>query len=141
MYEEKGPSPVLAENVEDYAINPFGNDVKTDNRINYVMVKDDDTYETIAEKQGSMVWQLLKYNERTRGAQLIPGEKIYLQPKRKKADVKYKKHTIKPGENMYMISQKYGIKLRSLYKINGLEFGQEPDIGYTLSLRKKKKSR
>lgn len=136
---DEQPQPILAEDVDDYAINPFSNEIETDNRIDYLVVKDGDTYEAIADRQGVMVWQLLKYNERTRGAQLIEGERLYLQPKRKKADVKYKRHTIQPGENMYIISQKYGVKIKSLYKINNIELGREPEIGYTLSLRKKKK--
>lgn len=133
------PTRYLADDVDNYSIDPFGNDIKTINRINYIVVKENDTFESIAEKYGIRPWQLYKYNELTQGAQLIEGQRLYLQPKRKKADVIYKRHTIQPGENMYIISQIYGVKLKSLYKINRIEFGSEPDIGYTISLRKKKK--
>lgn len=136
---EKQPEIYLADDVDDYSINPFGNDIKTDNRINYVIAKEDDSFESIALKNGIRPWQLYKYNELTQGAQLIEGQKLYIQPKRKKADVQFKNHTIKPDENMYIISQKYGIKLKYLYKINRMEFGAEPEIGYTISLRKKVK--
>ncbi len=133
------PPRVLAENVDDYSINPFGNDIKTCNRIDYVIIGEGDTFESIAERHELRSWQLYKYNELPHDAALIPGTRMYLQPKRRKAAVGNKYHTIKPGENMYIISQKYGIKLKSLYKINNLEYNREPEIGYTISLRKKKK--
>lgn len=135
------PIPYLAEDVDDYSINPFGNDVITENRINYVVVKGEDTFESIAEKHDVRPWQLYKYNELTKGAQLVEGQKLYLQPKRKKADVSYKTHTLQTGESMYLISQKYGIRLSSLYKINRMEFGAEPQVGASISLRKKVKKK
>jgi len=137
--EIESPVHILADDVDDYAINPFGNRVQTYNRIEYVIVEEGETIESIATEQDLMPWQLYKYNELPSDAELIPGKRLYLQPKRRKADVGYKFHTIEPGENMYIISQKYGIKLKHLYKLNRLEFGKEPDIGYRLNLRKKKR--
>ena len=48
---------------------------------------------------------------------------IYLKKKRKKAPKQFKKrpHIVQPGESMYSISQKYGIRLKSLYSKNHLE--------------------
>jgi LysM repeat protein len=132
-------TPVLADNVDNYAINPFGNDIKTYNRINYIIVKEGDTFISIAEKYGLRPWQLYKYNELPKTAEPISGKRLYIQPKRRKAPVGNNYHTIKPGENMYTISQKYGIKLKHLYRLNNMQFGTEPDIGYTLSLRKRLK--
>ncbi len=133
------PVDYLAEDVDDYSVNPFSNNVVSENRIDYVIVKEADTFETIAKEHGMRSWQLHKYNEVTNGVQPIKGQRIYLQPKRGKADVMYKRHTIKSNETMYSISQKYGIKLKSLYKINRIEFGVQPEVGTALSLRKKVK--
>jgi LysM repeat protein len=102
-------------------------------------VKEGDTFESIAEKHELRSWQLYKYNELPHDATLQVGDRIYLQPKRRKAEVGNKYHTIKPGENMYIISQQYGIKMKHLYRINNLEHNREPEIGYTISLRKRKK--
>jgi len=129
----------LADDADNYEVNPFGNKVKEYNRISYVIVEEGDTFESIAQEQEVMPWQIIKYNELPSDSELIAGTRLYLQPKRKKAPVGYKYHTIKPDENMYYISQKYGIKLKYLYKMNKLDFGREPEIGYTISLRKKKK--
>ena len=51
------------------------------------------------------------------------GDIIYLKKKRKKAPKQYKKrpHIVQVGESMYGISQKYGIRLKNLYKMNGLD--------------------
>lgn len=129
---------VVADANDDNTINPFGNNIKTDNRINYVVAKEGDTFITIAERCEVRPWQLYKYNELPSGAEIIPGQRLYIQPKRRKAAVGNNYHTIKPGENMYIISQKYGIKLKHLYRLNNLEYSREPDIGYTISLRKKR---
>ncbi len=133
------PEIYASVNIDDYKITPFGGEVVKENRIEYTVARKGDTYEKIAEEQGVMLWQILKYNERTKGYPVIPGEPIYLQPKRRKADVKYKTHTIEKGETMYSISQKYGIKIKYLYMKNNIEFGSEPEVGTVLNLRKKKK--
>lgn len=133
------PTSVLAENLDDYTINPFGNEIKTYNRIEYTIAKEGDTYESIAEKNEIRPWQVYKYNDLSSDAEVVSGKRVYLQPKRRKAGVGDKYHTIQPGENLHMISQMYGIKLKSLYKLNGMDFGREPEVGYTISLRKKKK--
>ncbi len=133
------PVEYLADDVDDYAVNPFGENVLYENRIDYIVVKEGDSFEAIAQKHGVRAWQLYKYNELTNGVQPVEGQRIYLQPKRKKADVKYKNHTVKAEESMYSISQQYGIKLKSLYKINSIELGAQPEIGTKLSLRKKVK--
>lgn len=130
---------LLAGSVDDNSINPFGNDIKTYNRINYIIVKEGDTFESIAKRYEMRPWQLYKYNELPHDAKAIHGRRLYIQPKRRKAPVGNNYHTIEPGENMYIISQKYGIKLKHLYRMNNLDFSREPDIGYTISLRKKKK--
>lgn len=130
---------ILAENVEDYEINPFGNDVQNENRINFIIAKEGDSFEDIAERYDMRTWQLYKYNEITKGVEPKAGERIYLQPKRRKADVKYKFHTVKEGETMYSISQRYGIKLKRLYRLNRLEMGTKVNVGDRLSLRKRVK--
>ncbi len=138
------PEPVIAGNTQqpllvsdENSINPFQNNVKQNNRIDYVLAQQGDTYESIAERHGLMPWQLYKYNETTKGVQPYTGDIVYLQPKRRKADVKHKQHVVKPGETMYSISQMYGVKLKHMYRINSIEFGHQPEIGNVVSLRKK----
>ena len=112
--------------------------IKTNNRIKYIVVKKGDTFAKLNEELGLMSWQLPKYNEISKNTELFEGQKLYLQPKRSKADKKYKYHKVKEGETMYSISQKYGIKLDKLYAINIMSKGTEPKTGDKIWLRKKK---
>jgi LysM repeat protein len=65
----------------------------------------------------------------------VPGDVIYLKPKKRKASVE--NHTVVLGDNMWLISQKYAIKLNVLYKKNKMEMGTEPKPGCVLELREK----
>tara|TARA_Y100000994_G_scaffold120986_1_gene99419 strand:- start:3318 stop:4175 length:858 start_codon:yes stop_codon:yes gene_type:complete len=105
------------------------------NYTKYVLAKKGDFYDDIAEKMDVWLWELLKYNECEIDRPLLEGEKVYLQPKRKKGSKSY--HIVSEGEDMYSISQLYGIKLKHLYKKNRMDFGAEPYVGQRLSLVKK----
>jgi LysM repeat protein len=136
---QKGKKQKPSTKEEEITINPFGNDVLTYNRIDYVIVKPGDTFESIAEHHGMRTWQIYKYNELAEDAKLIPGNRMYLQPKRRKAAIEDKCYTLLEGETMYDVSQKFGIKLKHLYRLNNMEFGTKPEPGVSLSLRNKKK--
>ena len=107
------------------------------NYTKYVLAKEGEFYDDIAEERGLWLWELLKYNECEIDRVLLKGEKVYLQPKRKKGTKSH--HIVQEGETMYAISQFYGIKLKHLYKKNRMNFGSEPYVGQKLSLIKKKK--
>jgi hypothetical protein len=137
LIAQKGQPKIFSD--DDAEIDPFGGNIKQNNRVDYIIAREGDTFESIAERQGLMPWQLYKYNEVTQGVQPRQGDIVYLQPKRRKADVHDKTHIVKPGETMYGISQKYAIKLKHLYRINDMRFGYQPEIGNKISLRKKVK--
>ena len=103
----------------------------------YIIIKEGDTFNKVAQETDKDLWQLYKYNNLSANDKLIPGEKLFLQPKRNKAKEPF--HTVKSGETMKSISQIYGIKLKSLYRKNNMETGQEPHPGDTLFMRKKQK--
>ncbi|MGZ4034160.1 MAG: glucosaminidase domain-containing protein [Bacteroidia bacterium] len=106
--------------------------------IKYVIVKPGDSFYKIAHDTDKDLWQLYKFNDLEPGAKLVEGQKLYLQPKKNKAKEPF--HIVKKGETMKSISQLHGIKLRSLYKKNLMEPGEEPKVGQKLYLRKKKSS-
>lgn len=97
-------------------------EVKMNNRNYYIIVRNGDTFKSIAKEFGISYRKLARYNERDRRDALYPGEIIYFEKKRTKADKKYKKrpHVVRAGESMYDIAQKYGVRLKSLYKKNHL---------------------
>jgi len=92
------------------------------NKNYYLKARPGDTFKSIAKEVGISYRKLAKYNERKKNDKLVPGEIIYLKKKQNKAEKVYKKrpHRVKSGESMYSIAQKYGIKVKSLYKMNHL---------------------
>jgi len=83
---------------------------------------------------------LLKYNDATSNQVIQQGDYVYTQPKRKKYRYKKEFHIVKKDDNMYELSQKYGMKLKHLYKRNRMEKGTEPAAGQRIYLRKKAKT-
>ena len=93
------------------------------NKNYYLMAREGDTFRSIGQEVGISWKKLAKYNERDRNDVLHKGDIVYLKKKQKKAPKQYKNrpHTVQPGESMYGIAQKYGIRLKSLYKKNDLD--------------------
>ena len=83
-------------------------------------------------------WQLKKYNELPDDYEVKKGDILYIQPKRRRAEVGNDFHIVQKGENMHSISQLYAIKLRSLYYKNRMDEGSEPQEGQKIWLRKRK---
>ena len=107
-----------------------------DNNIKYLIARHGDTYYKIAKEFDMGLWQIKKYNDLNKGDELTAGDIIYLQPKRGKAKVKF--HVVKKGETMREISQRYGIKLKALYKKNNMIIGTQPRKRQKLYMRKSK---
>lgn len=107
------------------------------NKNYYIVVKQGDTFRSLGKELGLSYRKIAKYNERNKRDKLVVGETIYLKKKQKKADKTYKNlpHTVKPGESMYSIAQYYGMRVKSLYKKNGLSPDYVPKVGDKLRVR------
>ena len=102
----------------------------------YLKARRGDTFKSIG-KEVEISWRkLAKYNERDKNDVLQEGDIIYLKKKRKKADkaFKHRPHVVRPGESMYSIAQMYGIRLKSLYKKNGLSPDYQIRVGDQLKV-------
>ncbi|MBN1387210.1 MAG: glucosaminidase domain-containing protein [Bacteroidales bacterium] len=128
----------FAEVIDDNFVVSRDNRMELRNRIEYITVREDDTFESIAEEFELLRWEIYRYNDLDDDASLYPGQVLYLQPKRNRAAAGNDYHIIKEGETMYSISQHYGIKLKVLYEKNRIEPGYEPPPGTELWLRKLK---
>jgi LysM repeat protein len=109
--------------------------VMENNRIKYIIVRDGDTREKLENELQLLKWELPKYNELKNDFSLTPGQILYLQPKRDKAEPGKEYHNTVDGDTMYLISQRYGIKLRRLYEMNRMAEGMEPKAGEKIWLR------
>lgn len=109
--------------------------LKETNRVQYVIVREGDTYESLADEFQLLKWEIAKYNELSADEPLSVGQMLYLQPKRSKAEVGHETHIAKEGETMYIISQMYAVRLKSLYDLNFMDEGTEPAVGKRIKLR------
>ncbi len=88
------------------------------NGLIYTVAFDGDTFESISAELGISKRKLRKYNDLYKGYVIKGGDIIYLEKKNNKARKGNSFHTTQKGESLYGLSQKYGIKLKKLYKMN-----------------------
>ena len=101
----------------------------------YVVAVEGDTYEGIADEFSFKAKDLLKYNEVPKGFPLNGGDIVYFEKKKSRADKPYFEHVVQIGESMHSISQKYGMKVKNLYKMNRKNYEYVPEEGDVLKLR------
>ncbi len=103
----------------------------------YITAYAGDTYDSIADEYGMKKRKLLGYNDLGNNA-AVPeaGAVLYLQEKNSSMpDGMPEAHKVRRGETAYSIAQAYGLKLKSLLKINGLSEGDTLRVGSYLRLR------
>ena len=107
------------------------------NRNYYIVARPGDTFESLAKEYGVSARKLRRNNEVDKHHQLSAGDIVYFEKKQKRADKIYKKkyHALQAGEWLYGISQKYGMRLKTLYTINKLEPGYTPKVSDRIRLR------
>lgn len=105
------------------------------NRIYYIITRDGDTFESLLEEFQLLRFELQKYNELPQDFEIAPGQILYLQLKRNRAEVGNDYYTLKDGDTIYQISQLYGIKIKDLLEMNRIQEGSEPLPGQKLWLR------
>ncbi len=113
-----------------------GRTVLERNRIQYIIAKHGDSFESLTAEFGKLPWELTRYNDLPANSKVDSGQVIYIQPKRNSAAPGSRTHVVKEGETMYTISQLYGIKLDKLYEKNGLAWQKDLPPGTVLQLRK-----
>lgn len=101
----------------------------------YVIAQAEDSYEAIAVEFGFEPKDLYKYNEVPKGFPLKVGDIVYFQKKKNKADKPNYEHIVQIGESMHSISQRYGMKVKNLYKMNKKDMEYVPVEGDVLKLR------
>ena len=112
--------------------------IKQNNRVKYITVKNGDTYYKISKKYELMLWEILRYNDLKKESKLVAGQRIYIQPKRNKAEKGKEYHIVKNGDTMYTISQKYAVKLKKLYRKNNIKPGTKINVSSKIYLRRHK---
>ena len=84
----------------------------------YVVANTGDTFKSLSKELGISRRKLIKYNDLYKDYNIKAGDIIYLEKKRSKAGKEHRFHTTGNGESLYSISQKYGVRLKKIYKMN-----------------------
>lgn len=105
------------------------------NKLLYIIAREGDTFEQIAEEFDISKRKLIKYNDLYKGYTLREGDIVYLQKKNRKALKPNILHKVEAGESMHSVSQRYGMRLKTLYKLNDKTTEYTPQAGDYLRLR------
>ncbi len=106
------------------------------NELLYIVARRGDTFESLSKEMGISKKKIRKYNELPKDYKFQGGEIVYLEKKRSRATKDHICYTVRPGDSMYSISQKFGIRLSRLYKMNNMKpESPAPNVGEILRLR------
>lgn len=108
------------------------------NGLAYIVTSGEESIRSIAKEFNLTNRELKRYNDLKTGSRklLDEGMKIYLVSKKRKAPKgTASSHVVEGRETLWDISQKYGIKLKSLCRMNGLEADGKVAPGDEIKLR------
>ena len=106
------------------------------NGVPFILAGDLDTYESIAEEYNLFTGELLRFNDLKKSRDLVPGTVVYLQRKKGKAQKHLEIHIAVEGDTYYDVSQKYGVRMKKLFKYNDYKSGDILHIGDEIFLRR-----
>jgi hypothetical protein len=124
------PKTILPEVLSE---GPGKHTIYTINNLKLTMAVKGDTWKQLSALFDISERRLYKFNDLKKGAKLVAGQMVYLEKKRRKGEGDW--IIIRQGETMYTISQRNGIMLKRLYKINDIVPGTPVKPGQKLLLR------
>ncbi len=92
---------------------------------------------SFVEKAGIKANRFRKFNDLNRNDPVISGQYYYLEKKAPKAEVA--NHVVMPGETLWSISQKYGLRLAALKAKNRIRIDEDLTPGMVLNLQEPRK--
>ncbi|MCS6823217.1 MAG: LysM peptidoglycan-binding domain-containing protein [Cytophagaceae bacterium] len=106
------------------------------NGIKAVLARDGDNVARLAYKCGISKEDFLEYNEMKSFEEIQAGNFYYLDKKKNKALVLF--HTVKKGETLWSIAQRYGVKTKAIIEKNRMEEDEALTPGRILWLKTKR---
>ncbi len=91
------------------------------NGVAFVYARNGETYATIAAQYDMFLSEILRYNDEKQDRTLLTGDIVYLRRKASQAAKGLDKHVCGAQDNLYSVSQKYGIRLRALMRLNSID--------------------
>ena len=136
---QKKPAPVYTKekiNEGDAAVkheSPKDNIRYKVNDVDVIVAKEGDNSNHLAIIGGITKKKFLKYNEIQSFTQMNPGTTYYLKSKKNSARINF--HVVQKGEQIWDVSQAYGIKSAAIRRKNLMGKKEEPNEGRVLWLR------
>lgn len=115
---------------------PLSREMFSQNGVPFIYAMEGETYRSIAEANNLFLRELLRFNDLKKDAPLVPGTLVYLHKKKNQAVKGLEMHVIEKGETLRAISQRYGVRVSSLCRINGIEKADVIREGDIIRLRK-----
>ena len=109
----------------------------TVNNLNGVQAAQSTTQRTFSDRVGIKENKFRRLNDLDKGERIEAGKYYYTEKKNASAQVAT--HIVRPGETLWSISQKYGIKLSALKSKNRIRKDNELKAGMVLNLQEHRK--
>ncbi|TDM00601.1 MAG: mannosyl-glycoprotein endo-beta-N-acetylglucosamidase [Flavobacteriaceae bacterium] len=109
------------------------NRIQSEFGLKYTVLGGNETLDALAKANKTTVSNLLYYNDCQNVSQIKAGDRVYLQAKNKKGQVKVYK--VQQLDTWHSISQKTGIQLSILKKLNRAKCKNNPKPGDTIRLQ------
>ncbi len=115
----------------------FTHEIRMCNKKFYIVAREGDTFKSLGKEFDVRPRRLRSYNEVDRKYVLREGDIVYLKEKRSRADrsLRGHEHVVADGESLHSIAQRYGIKIKTLYKKNRLSEDYQIKVGDKLRIR------
>lgn len=130
LYHNLGVTHADEEEIEEAS-----DEIYYPNGIRAIRARADESPLVLASRLDIPLSKLLKNNDLTINDQFLPEQYVFLKPKKSTFMGERTVHKVAETENMYLISQEYGIKLKTLLKRNLLKKGEEPRVGQLIYLK------
>lgn len=111
------------------------------NKVPFIYAVEGETYADIARRYNLFAKEIMRFNDaefatrQSASDELLPGTVVYLQAKKSRAARNVDKHVVNEGETLREIAQRYGVKMKSLEKMNGIDADTPLREGDMLRLR------
>jgi hypothetical protein len=106
------------------------------NGVPFVYAIEGETYPSLAKKYHLLASEIYRFNDLPKGAELHPGEIVYLELKKASTVKGLDKYIVGgEGESFHAICQRFAVREKSVRKLNKLPAGYQPREGDEILLR------
>ena len=134
----EAPKKVDKSEFEEFRFS-LSREVYSRNGVPYVLSVEGETYSSIAEQYGLSLKNILKYNDLDSPEELLPGTIVFIQQKKKQAEKGLDMFIVDDdSQTLRDICQRFGVRMSSVCKMNGIPEGYNLSEGDTIMLRSRR---